>query len=79
MDAGFKDAWKETIPSIRGTTCCQLPKLDNPMSRRVLNVNLRRMHRQNNLWPANSFIQSWVLNGDEWVALMYAPNKIDYS
>ena len=44
-----------------------------------LSLDIRVMRRQNNLWPGNSFIQSWVLNGDEWVALMYAPNKIEYS
>ena len=30
-----------------------------------LSLDIRVMHRRNNLWPGNSFIQSWVLNGDE--------------
>ena len=29
-----------------------------------LSLDIRVMRRQNNLWPGNSFIQSWVLNGD---------------
>lgn len=31
-NAGFKDAWKEKFPSTKGPTCCQDPKLDNPVS-----------------------------------------------